>query len=177
MITLFLLIFVVALVIGNGLLFFTGSRDSTQTGSDLEMLKERVSEGIPESREEVSEIEVNARLKAANKKTEMAHSRMNELEKKVKSLNLEVSRMNESLKKKGVKKERVALVDRVDRLDHFRQNTRIELAAVKDLLEDLRKTLPLMKKPRKSRKELIKLNKEAKELEKRIHDIVFHKAK
>ncbi|MFH1545198.1 MAG: hypothetical protein ABIE23_03880 [archaeon] len=177
MITLFLLVFVVALVIGNSLLFFTGSRDSTHAGSDLGRLKERIGEGIPESSEGVGEIEVNARLKAANKKTEMAHSRMNELEKKVKVLALEVTKTNEMLKMKGVKKGSIELNDRVDRLDHFRHNTKIEIAAVKDLLDDLRKTLPLMKKPRKSRKELIKLNKETKELEKRIHDIVFHKAK
>lgn len=179
MVTVFLLVFVIALAIGNGLLFFTGSRRAEGMGSEeLGKLKENIIEFAPKNIPKKSKaVEFNPEAKAANQKILMAHERIQELEKKVARLNSAVAKLSEPAKKDLSNREPSKLNEKIERLEEFRNDAKIEIVAIKELLEDLRKTLPLLKKEKKSRKELLKLKKDSEELDKRIHELVFHGGK
>lgn len=112
-ITVFLIVLVAALGIGNALLSFSGRRAENPTGFVLVQ---------PRYGAEITGLKAGHR--ALSEKINMAHSRLNGIEAVLAG-------------GKGPASGEVG--EKLRRLDHFRANTQVELQAIQEILLDLQK--------------------------------------
>jgi len=170
-----LIVLIVGLAVGNGLLFFTQPKG--YSFKELKKIRAQINEdsmvrqGIQKSTlyyDDVYALQSSAR--AASHKIEMAHSRLGEVEKALKNLNygmIELSKKTQAKEKEA--KMPYEIEEKIKRLDEFRRDARIEIQALKEALEEIKpKNMEQQEKKKKEKKGLRKLNK-------RIHEIVFHK--
>lgn len=137
-ITVFLITLVIALIIGNLLLTFTGSKRSTPL-AQRQMIQPVVADSeiiTPHLLNESKIIQSN--LQAINQKTNMAHNRLNKLEKLLLTNGNSVLTYN--------------LREKMRKLDNFRANTEVELKAIKEIIEWLQSQNEKVKKSNKRKK-------------------------
>ncbi|MEW6295121.1 MAG: hypothetical protein AB1467_02380 [Candidatus Diapherotrites archaeon] len=170
-----LIVLVVGLAVGNGLLFFTQPKG--YSFKELEKIRAQINEdsmmrnGIQKSSLYYDDVyALQSSVRAAGHKIEMAHSRLGEVEKALKNLNYGMMELSKKIEAKEKElKIPYEIEEKIKRLDEFRRDTRIEIQALKDALEEIKpKSKGQQEKKKKEKKELRKLNK-------RIHEIVFHK--
>lgn len=121
--TVFLVVLVVSLIIGNVLLFFfpVGSKRVVSRGRDIHSIARQIAES--RNAGEMEEPSAAA-VSPAEKKIELAHARIQELESKLASLS-GPGAYDESLKR------------RIEKLDNFRSTAESELIAMKEILAEL----------------------------------------
>ncbi len=112
LVTVFLLVLVVALLMGNGLLYMVESRRKTWDEKEPEHVMTNIQ---PQT--------TNVSLAPLEKKIELAHRRIQALEKIVS----ESRQINDNLK----------LQKKVDRLDNFRSTVEAEIIGIKEILAEL----------------------------------------
>jgi predicted nuclease with TOPRIM domain len=177
--TLFLGVLIIALIIGNLLLFFTNPKNSSNfmpknSTSLQEELKQQVlfssknneiQQSIPST--VIEEAYLNqSKIRALEEKIRLAHYRLNDLEKTIKNNNnfliqkLDFSRFEKKLKQ----------------FEEFKSNTVIELAALKQIINELKANSKNSNK-QELKKEFEKANKKIDDLEERIKSIVFRAGK
>jgi len=163
MISEFLVVLVVSLLFGNGLLYFTSKKEN----SGLVSLKEEIegdksisfSAGLSDT--DVEEIYSNqASLRSANEKIKLAHERISDLENTLQSMNSVIHPGSSDVEEK------------IKKLEDFKRLTKIELKAIKDLLKQLKEFRKISVKKRTPA-----LIKKEKDLNKRIHELVFNTKK
>lgn len=119
-ITVFLIVLIAALGIGNGLLYVTrpgaGGKDEEggESNFNLVMVKE------PNAAELAN---LGSRYNALHQKVEMAHSRISALE--------------EALSPGRTPAKGEGIEDKIRKFDHFRGNAMVEMKAIKEILIDL----------------------------------------
>jgi DNA repair ATPase RecN len=164
MVSEFLVVLVLSLVFGNALLYFVSGKNSVSLGKQSSEPIKQMPVESPKfvsgfSGEEIRLLE--AGLKAANERINLAHQRITELEDSLKSLDSVFS-----VKGKPV----FSVEEKIRKLEDFRRETRIELQAIKKLLKQLKEFRRI------KRKDSVSAKKEE-ELNKRIHALVFNTVK
>ena len=160
----FLIVLIFSLLLGNGLLFFTSSRAKT----DVLSLKDQIQgEETEDSSVDLSGsvyvdqiYEVQASLRGLDEKIKLAHERISELEETLGSINSVLS---------SPAKTESDFEEKIIRLENFRKNAKIELKAIKKLLQDLKEFRKI--KTIKKTKEILR---KEDELNEKIHSLVFN---
>ena len=191
--TLFLVVLIVALLVGNSLLYFTKPKRNRQNDLKISDLKNSaVQERFFSEEETVKPSNViyeevysfQGKLRAIEEKTRMAHSRLNEVERAVKNINFGLMELNKVLESKSfqTKKEPQKeipldkLAQKIQRLEDFKRNARIEIAALGEMIEEIKKEIGAKGEKKQSKREK-ELSKKINGLEKIIHEVAFHKIK
>ena len=166
----FLIVLIFSLVLGNGLLFFTGSSGNSGSSAEPEVLSlkeeiqgnsfEEASNNVPGNVFVDQVYEVQASLRNLDEKVKLAHERITEMEETLNSINSVLV----SQPKTGVNFD-----EKLDRLESFRRNTKIEIEAIKKLLVQLKEF-----RNQKKGKNAKALKKKEEELNNRIHNLVFN---
>jgi chromosome segregation ATPase len=160
----FLIVLIFSLLLGNGLLFFASPRGKTGVlslkdqiqGQEIEDNSVNLSGSVY-----VDQIyEVQASLRGLDEKIKLAHERISELEETLGSINSVFS---------SPAKTESGFGEKIIRLENFRKNAKIELEAIKKLLQQLKEFRKI-----KTKKKTNEILKKEDELNEKIHGLVFN---
>ncbi len=165
--TVFLIVLILALLLGNIFLHFTKPGKNAPK-QDYPYIEEIKSSSIEPEGSFDCVYDLQGNVKALDQKVRMAHSRLTELEKKISFKKSSARKGDTAYTGKALKD----LAEKINRFERFRENTVIEIAALKDMLSESNAVqAKKAKKPKKN--ELAKAKKNVDELDKRIQSIVF----
>ncbi|MBU0662379.1 MAG: hypothetical protein ABH854_04930 [Candidatus Diapherotrites archaeon] len=160
-ITMFLVVLIGALGIGNGLLYITKPRGQDSGTSNVPGFSVMVANA------EAADIaEIRGEFRAMKHKVDMAHSRIGALESAV------AGRIGTAGSASPAGSTSTAFEEKLRKLDHFRANTNVELQAMKEILLELQKNNITVKA-----KKFEPRSATDKGLERQMHNIIYRSAK